>query len=823
MTITVTVSVSTNQGNGNIRGVIVPHGNNPTVAQIKAGQQANGSSALGSTSKNVTVAGTQIMPAMAGIPEVTSCDAVLVHTNASGLDSNVITFPFTTIGSGAGAATAIAMSGPTTGAQDVESAVYTVTQNGAGLNDFTPSSSVAGDIKTPPVLHLNGTAPQTFTITPISAGVRTIGGTNVNGLTGPTPITLTAAAAAVPILSGVTYTPGVSPNVAVAGNTDVACKLQCEFIQAWHAGQVWDTPTGIASDYVMPTVYDGRSFERMQPGTAGATQPAAFIGAANGLLIDDNGVTDAWKCHYTAGLPIYAWSQTEPTAGTVHSLTLDASDDMKAGYLYHARSRPVTPNGAWTGDATFTVASAADPSLEAETNAILAAMTVQPDATRKGVINNLVIALKACGAWAKIDYLYITAAHTQQAARINWKAGVEALYDGVAPAFTVDRGFALNGTTEELFSAPEVDLLTQFTLNSAHFGVWMETAAASGEHLIGDRFFHAGGRFMRNDGGAIAMKINSAVSEQGFATAPTTGHFMANRASSANEDIYRDGASVGVIAEPSGGTLPHDYIALGRVNGGFGTGRVAAYHVGANLSAEAPALYAALHVYMGAVGASAPPPPAGTTVLLVGNDHVAAGSQVFTDQSSFGRVCTPDASTSWEAAAVGGSATSVGFIHGGALLLCATGPEMALGTGDFTIECWYHQNNAANGFLCNLGSLTLYALGGQENVRLYAPGGDIGGSGSGLAIETDLGSTPISTDHHVALVRHSGVDTIFIDGVPNGNTFPDTNNYAASAMSWGNTPTDDGAINAYMVGMKVRKGQALYTTSFTPPSVPLPA
>jgi hypothetical protein len=193
MTITVIVTVSTNQGNGTIRGVIVPHGSNPSIPQIKAGQKGDGTPAFGSTTKNVIATGNQVMPAMSGIPEQTSLDAVLVHTNSAGFDSNVVTFPFTSIGSGTGA-TAVVMSGPSSGIVG-SPLTFTVQLNGVGAARFDPTKTVSSGTFSPTFLNLSNTSPQSFTFTPGTAGVVNISGTNDAGLINPTPIPVTVAAA----------------------------------------------------------------------------------------------------------------------------------------------------------------------------------------------------------------------------------------------------------------------------------------------------------------------------------------------------------------------------------------------------------------------------------------------------------------------------------------------------------------------------------------------------------------------------------------------------------------------------------------------------
>lgn len=56
---------------------------------------------------------------------------------------------------------------------------------------------------------------------------------------------------------------------------------------------------------------------------------------------------------------------------------------------------------------------------EAETDALIAEMTVAPDSTREGHINTLIKAIKDAGAWSKLDWFSFVG-HSVQASQINW-------------------------------------------------------------------------------------------------------------------------------------------------------------------------------------------------------------------------------------------------------------------------------------------------------------------------------------------------------------------------------------------------------------------
>src|SRR5882672_7716492 len=73
----------------------------------------------------------------------------------------------------------------------------------------------------------------------------------------------------------------------------------------------------------------------------------------------------------------------------------------------------------WSSMGAFTISGG---SYSPQATALFAAMIVQPSPTRKTQIDNLILALIAAGVWAKLDRLWVFAAHTEQAGQLNWIA-----------------------------------------------------------------------------------------------------------------------------------------------------------------------------------------------------------------------------------------------------------------------------------------------------------------------------------------------------------------------------------------------------------------
>lgn len=93
---TATVGATTDEGNGTLYVVVTLASTQPSVAQIKAGQNSSGTAAVFATSATVNSTGAKTF-GITGLTASTTYYAHLVHTDAAGNDSNRVTSPsFTT-------------------------------------------------------------------------------------------------------------------------------------------------------------------------------------------------------------------------------------------------------------------------------------------------------------------------------------------------------------------------------------------------------------------------------------------------------------------------------------------------------------------------------------------------------------------------------------------------------------------------------------------------------------------------------------------------------------------------------------------------------
>jgi hypothetical protein len=161
--------------------------------------------------------------------------------------------------------------------------------------------------------------------------------------------------------------------------------------------------------------------------------------------------------------------------------------------------------------------------------------------------------------------------------------------------------------------------------------------------------------------------------------------------------------------------------------------------------------------------------------------------------------------------------SSMYFDGSGDALISHNNPLQSIGTGDFTVEGWFYTTtwNAETMFR------RLWASGlntGNDMSLNVFTDGKIQYRNNDTVLITSTNSVATNTWHHIALVRSSGVTTIWINGVSNGTT--STNNNLTSANSYplyiGNHPALTATWSGYIDDFRVTRF-ARYTSAFTTP------
>lgn len=263
-----------------------------------------------------------------------------------------------------------------------------------------------------------------------------------------------------------------------------------------------------------------------------------------------------------------------------------------------------------SGNAQAVVAAAANVDVtaggnEAETDALIARMTTAPDATREGHINDLVAALKTAGVWSKLGVLYVYAAHTSQAALLNWVD--DGTLDGVnnnSMTFTTDEGFkggATNANIQIGSSGLNLGALPSgfpMALQDAHVGMYYFDLATSGTR---DLRTDTNTIWMRSD---ISRPYGPITGGSNFAQSSKTGVTSIHTVYDHYTDfrrLYYDGSQYNTQAA-SGGAMSGYLTAGGRVDGTTNA-EFSIFHVGSHLTAtEISDMYDAFNAYLTAIG-----------------------------------------------------------------------------------------------------------------------------------------------------------------------------------------------------------------------------
>lgn len=218
---------------------------------------------------------------------------------------------------------------------------------------------------------------------------------------------------------------------------------------------------------------------------------------------------------------------------------------------------------------------------------------------------------------------------------------------------------------------------------------------------------------------------------------------------------------------------------------------------------------------------------ASVTALLRGNGDDA--STVFTD-SSGKYTWTGAANVRLSTAVKKFGTASIYFGAGGnnANLFATALPGM--GTGDFTIEMWFYSTVAAPQYGYYFYDTRPYTVNGVYTT-LYVGGSNDGANAQKLifvvsATRVITGTTTITTNtwNHVALSRSAGVTRMFLNGVQEGSSYTDANNYLTGAGGYvGNSTAFINSVWAgYLDDIRVTQGVGRYTANFTPPTTEFP-
>lgn len=253
--------------------------------------------------------------------------------------------------------------------------------------------------------------------------------------------------------------------------------------------------------------------------------------------------------------------------------------------------------------ATGTVAA-----YSAEATALFTRFTSDPGTTRKGHIDTLITALKSAGVWAKLDALYILAAHDSQAACRNWIADSYNLTPNNSPTFTTDRGYTGNGSNMTLSTGfiPSSASSPKYVQNSGTLGAWaLTTITGLNEYIIGSSTSNVAGFNPRSSvANTLRGILNRTTALENFSTNTTSaGLSILTRTSNNATTYYQNITSKSTSSNASTGVPAVEIILLG-FNSTASNHQIAVGFIGSGFnSTEVTDTYNALNTFLTAIGA----------------------------------------------------------------------------------------------------------------------------------------------------------------------------------------------------------------------------
>ena len=233
-------------------------------------------------------------------------------------------------------------------------------------------------------------------------------------------------------------------------------------------------------------------------------------------------------------------------------------------------------------------------------------------------------------------------------------------------------------------------------------------------------------------------------------------------------------------------------------------------------------------------------PPTAPLTAITGSGLLAFQNNTFKDNSANNITLTPSGTpkilafspfsqtTEYNKNVHGGS----GYFNGSTDYLITPLSNQFNLTGDFTIECWIYKTNPAadgNG---------IFGIGSQDPdsnlvrissgvLQFWLGGSNSGASGTGTKTGIISCSTSIKnyTWYHIALVRSGSATNnvkLYLNGKLDGQgtgTYEIPSNYLVIGRDYPTYSTE--YFPGHISNLRVVKGTALYTTTFTPPTAPL--
>jgi len=369
------------------------------------------------------------------------------------------------------------------------------------------------------------------------------------------------------------------------------------------------------------------------------------------------------------------------------------------------------------------------------------------------------------------------------------------------------------------------DFTVEFWINAAASGSYTQTIGTlltgteAGTWRIGNRF-NSGNEvyFARGNGGGFdEFRASVNVNDGAW-------HHVAVARASGTARIFIDGV-LGASSTVSGTCTSSNDLRIGynQRDSAYVTGYLSNVRI-----VKGTALYTAAFT-----------PPTSPLTAVSGTSFLACQSARFIDTSSNALSITVNGDTKIQSfdpfytstTASNGGSMYFSSTNTGALETILTVPATNvtdIGGGDFTLECWVYATSVQNysrivnfnNTWASAGATNLLFDTGTQKITFACY--DFGGT-----VVNANDTYKLNTWYHVAVTRASNVFSMYINGVKQTATYTTSSRMWATATPTvyiGNGPTSVGGyspMQGYVSDVRIIKGSAIYTATFTPPSAPL--
>jgi hypothetical protein len=290
--------------------------------------------------------------------------------------------------------------------------------------------------------------------------------------------------------------------------------------------------------------------------------------------------------------------------------------------------------------------------------------------------------------------------------------------------------------------------------------------------------------------------------------------------SGANLTIYKNGVSVATTASAAAWSFSGTNGVVGRFNDGTYTRDLTGYI--SNLRVVNSALYSTTFT------------PSTTPLTTVsGTQLLTCQSRTFIDNSTNALVITRTGDVAVRSQNPFQVNTGVSYYFDGTgdAAIMPYNNQLHLLQGDFTIECWFYSaSSAANQAIISQWLQSVgnggYAFGVGSSALFFS----FGAISEGAAAITGSSNYVLNQWNHGAIVRSGSTFTLYQNGVSVGTTTSTAtktplavNTVMGNYYASGGTLPATGAnyFNGYITDLRISKGYARYTATFTPPTAPI--